>query len=528
MNLFESFSNFVSGFTLDNPKQKAEQKIIQRSPVIAVDANDDSTVVESAHFGYTSYAGIEQNFQSQSQLIDAYRTMALHHEVDGVVDDIVNAIIVADDDEKPVSIMLDTLEAPESIKTKLIDEWNNISDLLELESSAYEKVRGWYVDGRQSFHVVIDENAPKRGILKLVYLDPRALQRVKEVKKELDPKTHIERVTGIRSYYLYNGAYSKNKQRQQSMGVYTAVTASSNSLELTDDSVVMVTSGVVDPSSGFVLSHLESARKPLNNLTMIEDALVIYRITSAAEKRMFYIDTGTMPKKQAEEYVTGMMRKYRNRMTYDTKTGEIKGQAHTATLMEDFWLPRMEGSRATEIETLQGGANLGEMDDVFYFLKRLYKSMKIPVSRIEPDAAMVIGGRQSEINRDEWKFNKFVNRLRKRYSGLFIDLLRRQVILKKIMTPDEWDEIESQIRFQFASDSFQQDAIEAEKMSERMDMLSRVKEHEGKYVSREFIYRNILKMTDEEIEIEKSRMDEERAAGVYDAASDEEQPPDGF
>jgi len=467
-------------------KRKAEEKEEKKKvSFVPRDSEDGAGYVVNAggYFGQyldTSGAAVK----NEADLIMKYRDIASQPECDQAIEDIVNEAVVSDEDSAPVEIMLDDVDQPDRIKKLITNEFDEVVNLLNLNWYGHDIFRRWYIDGRLFYHKIIDEKQPKRGIIELRPIDPTRIRKVKELIKNKDPKTGTEIVVGEKEFYIYQDK-KMNKSNQ--------------GLKISPDSICYVTSGVLDPTRKKVLSHLHKALKPVNQLRMMEDSLVIYRLSRAPERRIFYIDVGNLPKGKAEEYVKGIMNNYRNKMVYDAQTGEMKDDRKHMSMLEDFWLPRREGGRGTEITTLPGGENLGQIDDIVYFQKKLYKSLHVPVNRLEQEAQFSLG-RSSEITRDELKFQKFINRLRKKFSTLFVDLLRTNLILKGIVTEEEWLEIRDQINFDFLQDTHFAELKNAELLREKIGTLRELDEFVGKYYSEEWVRKNVLMQTDEDIE----------------------------
>ena len=383
----------------------------------------------------------------------------------------------------------------QKVKNRIREEFDSVLRLLDFNSKGHDIFRRWYVDGRIYFHKVINKNAPEKGIQELRYIDPRKIKKVRQVIKDKDDK-NTEIIKGIEEFYIYNDK-----------GLDTA-SGSSTGLKITSDSISYCPSGVVDAQKGTVLSHLHKAIKPVNQLRMIEDSLVIYRISRAPERRIFYIDVGNLPKIKAEQYLKDVMNRYRNKLVYDARTGEIRDDRNHMSMLEDFWLPRREGGRGTEISTLPGGSNLGEIDDINYFQKKLYRSLNVPISRLEAESGFSLG-RSTEITRDELKFTKFVQKLRKKFAVLFIDILRTQLILKGVISAEEWDTVKEHIQFDFLKDGYFAELKKAEMLREQLDMLSQIESYVGTYYSKEWVRKNVLHMTDEEIEEIETQIEDE-------------------
>ena len=427
--------------------------------------------------------------------------MANHPELDGAIDDIVNEAITHDVDGKSVDINLDNLKQPESIKNKIRNEFNNVKHMLNFSNMADDLFKRWYIDGRIYFHVVVNENNPKEGIQELRYIDPRKIRKVREIVKERDPKTGAQIIKSIGEYYVYNdkGTTTQTYSANVNSGVRIAT-----------DAIVYCSSGQMDAKNTFVISYLHKAIKPLNQLRMIEDAIVIYRLSRAPERRIFYIDVGNLPKGKAEQYLRDVMIKYRNKMVYDAETGELRDDRKHKSMLEDFWLPRREGGKGTEITTLPAGANLGELEDVKYFQKKLLQSLNVPISRLEPQQGGMIGlGRVSEVTRDEVKFNKFIIRLRNKFAQVFDHALRVQLSLKGIMSVEEWDAAREDIYYDFKKDNNFTEMREAELLRERINLLNTVDPYIGRYYSTDWVKKNVLQMSDDEIELMNKEMQQE-------------------
>ena len=455
---------------------KAEERKSINSIVPPLDT-EGSVVSSGGYFG-TSYS-LEFSTTNENLLINKYREIGLQAEVESAIDEIVNEAISTDGQEAPVSLDLQKVKYSDDIKDSIRDEFTTILSLLNFDKNSYEIFRRWYVDGRIYYYIAIDTNSPKDGIQQLSYMDPRRVKRIKEVNREKNPRG-VEVISDITEFYVYN---------------------EHQNLKLPVDSVASVTSGLVDDKNNIVvLSYLHKAIKPLNQLRMLEDATVIYRLSRAPERRIFYIDVGNLPKVKAEQYVNDIMNKYRNKIVYDSETGEVRDDKKTQTMTEDFWLPRREGGRGTEIGTLPGGMNLGELTDVQYFQRKLYRSLHVPVARLD-DAATFNTGRSTEINREEIKFFKFVQRLRTRFSALFSDLLRKQLILKEIITPDEWEtELKHLIFYDFRGESHFMEFNESEIISRRMEVAKQAIDMGEGYYSQKYIRQNFLKQTDQDME----------------------------
>ena len=459
--------------------------------------SDDGTLdVISGGGHYASILDLDGRDRNELDLIRRYRDIAQQPECDSAIEDIANEAIVSDERDKAVSLSLDRLQLSNNIKQKIRQEFDEVLRLMDFNAKGHDIFRRWYVDGRIYYHKVIDTKAPRKGIKELRYIDPRKIKKVREQRKEKDPKTGLDLVKDIDDYYLYN-----EKGVDQNAGTTSGI-------KITADSVSYCPSGVVDMHKGTVISYLNKAIKPVNQLRMIEDALVIYRISRAPERRIFYNDVGNLPKVKAEAYLKDVMNRYRNKLVYDAKTGEIRDDRNHMSMLEDFWLPRREGGRGTEITTLPGGSNLGEMDDIKYFQQKLYRSLNVPISRLEAENSFSIG-RSDNITRDELKFTKFVQKLRKKFCVLFMDILKTQLVLKGVIAIEEWDKMKEHIQFDFMQDGHFTELKNAEILQNRLDMLGQIESYVGTYFSKEYVKKNVLRMNDEEIEeIEQQIKDE--------------------
>ena len=460
-------------------------------------STDDGTLdVVSGGGHYASVLDMDGRDRNELDLIRRYRDIAQQPECDSAIEDIANESIVSDERGQSVSISLDRLDFTQNIKSKIRDEFDEVLRLLDFNAKGHDIFRRWYVDGRIYYHKIIDRKSPRKGIKELRYIDPRKIKKVREQRKEMDTKTGAEMVKGIEDFYLYN-----DKGWEQNVGT-------SSGIRITADSITYCPSGLVDMHKGTVLSYLHKAIKPVNQLRMIEDALVIYRISRAPERRIFYIDVGNLPKVKAEAYLKDVMNRYRNKLVYDARTGEIRDDRNHMSMLEDFWLPRREGGRGTEITTLPGGSNLGEIDDIKYFQTKLYRSLNVPISRLEAENSFSIG-RSDNITRDELKFTKFVQKLRKKFTVIFMDILRTQLLLKGVIAEDEWPLIKENLQFDFMQDGHFTELKNTELLQNRIDMLGQIESYVGTYFSKEYVRKNVLRMSDEEIEeIENQIKDE--------------------
>jgi len=475
---------------------------ISPSTVSPVPPNNEDGVdhyLSSGFFG--SYVDIEGVYRTEFDLIKRYREMALHPECDSAIEDIVNEAIVSDTNDSPVEIELSNLNASDGIKKKIRNEFKYILSLLDFDKKSHEIYRNWYVDGRLFYHKVIDLKNPQEGIQELRYIDAMKMRYVRQEKKKESDKYRLSNMNRdnpmdyefpeIEEYYIYNPKMTYPTSNPSSLGGHGGI-------KMTKDSITYCTSGLVDRNKGSTLSYLHKAIKSLNQLRMIEDSLVIYRLSRAPERRIFYIDVGNLPKVKAEQYLRDVMMRYRNKLVYDASTGEIRDDKKFMAMLEDFWLPRREGGRGTEISTLPGGQNLGEITDIEYFKKKLYRSLNVPPSRMDGEGGFNLG-RSSEILRDEVKFSKFVARLRKRFSYMFHDMLRTQLILKNIITPEDWEIMSEHIQYDFLYDNHFAELKDAELLNERLNMVQVAEPYVGKYFSQDYVRRKILRQTDIEI-----------------------------
>ena len=491
------------GFTLGSKDIVQKEKPEQQSFVLPSDAQlDDGAVTITQNAYYGTYVDLEGSVRNEIELITRYREMSNHPECQMAIDEIVNEAITHDDRGKVVDIVLDNLKQPETIKKKIIEEFDNIQKMLNFNNLADDLFKRWYIDGRMFYHIVVNDKNPKEGIQELRYIDPRKIRKVREVKKERDPKTGALVVDSVAEYYVFN-------DRGTTTQTFTANVT--QGLRIAPESIININSGLMDAKNTFVISYLHKAIKPLNQLRMIEDAIVIYRISRAPERRIFYIDVGNLPKGKAEQYLRDIMVKYRNKMVYDANTGELRDERKHMSMLEDFWLPRREGGKGTEITTLPAGQNLGELEDVKYFQKKLLQSLNVPYSRLESQEGGMAGlGRSQEITRDELKFAKFVIRLRNKFAQLFDDALKVQLVLKGICTREEWDQFKEDIYYDFRKDNNFTELREAELLQNRLQMVGMVDPFVGRYFSNEYVMNKILMMTEEEIEEMQEKIKEEK------------------
>jgi hypothetical protein len=456
--------------------------------VVPPSNQDGSTVVNtSVNAGgyYGMVVDLDASLKNENDLIRRYREISQYSDCDSAIEDIINEALVSDESKKPIQIILDDLKVSSGIKSKISDEFDNILRLLKFNDRGHEIFRQWYIDGRLYYQVLLDELNIKAGIQELRFIDPRKIRKIKNVKKEKTPQG-VEVIKTVEEFYLYN---DRGMSEQSTQGV-----------KLPLDSVVHCPSGVTDMNSGMTLSYLHKAIKPTNQLKMIEDSLVIYRISRAPERRIFYVDVGNLPKLKAEQYVNDIMNKFRNKIVYDATTGETRDDRRHLSMMEDFWMPRREGGKGTEISTLPGGQNLGAIEDIEYFQNKLYHALNVPVSRMQQSQGFSIG-RSNEITRDEVKFNKFIVRLRKKFAVLFLESLKVQLVAKNIINIEDWNDIRYGIRFDFLEDNHYSELKDAELLTQRVTLLQQIEPFIGRFYSDEWIKRNLLRMTDDEIKV---------------------------
>ena len=503
------------GFSIEDTEPLSPGAV---SPIPPNNEDGSDHYASSGFFG--SYVDLEGVYKTEFELIKRYREMALHPEVDSAIEDIVNEAVVSDSNDSPVEIELSNLNASDGIKTKIRKEFKYILDLLDFDKKAHEIYRNWYVDGRIFYHKIIDLKNPQEGIQELRYIDAMKMRYVRQEKKKPGDKAiqlrqlnNLQRdnpmdytFPELEEYFIYNPKiqFPTANPTQSGQG---------KGIKMTKDSVVYCTSGLVDRNKGNTLSYLHKAIKSLNQLRMIEDSLVIYRLSRAPERRIFYIDVGNLPKVKAEQYLRDVMMRYRNKLVYDANTGEIRDDKKYMAMLEDFWLPRREGGRGTEISTLPGGQNLGEITDIEYFKKKLYRSLNVPPSRMDGEGGFNLG-RSSEILRDELKFTKFVGRLRKRFSNMFNDMLKTQLILKNIITPEDWEIMSEHIQYDFLYDNHFSELKESELLNERLTMVQAAEPYVGKYFSQDYVRRKILRQTDVEIIEQDKLIEKEIKAGI--------------
>ena len=468
----------VFGFEIKRKQQAQQMSVVPPS------SDDGATVVNSAAGYYAQVMNLDTIIKNENDLIRRYREIALYPDTDSAIEDITNEAIVVDDDCQSIKIILDDVKVSAGIKSKITDEFQNVLNILKFDERAHDIFRTWYVDGRLYYHILIDEKNPKGGIVELRQIDPRKIRKIKSVNKEKNEQG-VEVIKSIEEYYLYN---DKGITESTTQGVKLPV-----------DSVLYVPSGLIDQTSGMMLSYLHKAIKIVNQLKMMEDALVIYRISRAPERRIFYVDVGNLPKIKAEQYVNDIMNKFRNKIVYDATTGEVRDDRKHMSIMEDFWMPRREGGKGTEITTLPGGQTLGQIEDIEYFQNKLYQCLNVPASRLQKTDGFNLG-RSSEITRDEIKFTKFIARIRKKFANIFLDALKIQLVVKGICTLDDWEIIRRQIRFDYIRDNHYSELKEAELMQGRLNILQMIDPFVGKYYSHSYVQKHILRLDDDEIE----------------------------
>jgi hypothetical protein len=501
----------IFGFEIKRKNEKHIESVV-------TPANDDGTSIVSTGAGYYGLTlNLDTKVTNENDMIKRYREISGMLEIDSAIDDIVNEAIVIDGDSPAVSLNLDSLEQPERIKKLIRESFDDVLNVMKFDEKGYDYFRNWYIDGRIYFQILIDENKISEGIKELRWIDPVKIKKVKEIIKDRNKQNGIEVVKEIKEYFVYNEKGMTN----------TAQTGT----KLSKDSILYCPSGLIDYNGGLVISHLNKVIKTVNQLRMVEDSMVIYRISRAPERRIFYIDVGNLPKAKAEQYIRDIMNKYRNKLVYDVNTGEMRDDRKHLSMMEDFWMPRREGGKGTEITTLPGGQNLGDIADIEYFKQKLYQGLNVPIGRLTPNQNFSLG-RSNEITRDEIKFSKFVNRLRQKFSSVFSEGLKTQLILKKVIRPEEWDEMVNDIRFEYNVDNHFTEMKESEIMGVRVNMLQQLDNYVGRYYSKEWVRKNVLRQNDEDIDIidqqiedEKDDLDMVARNGGYQNQDD--QPNDG-
>ena len=496
----------VFGFEI---KRSNRQKEKPQLPSVVPQLDDDGSgyiTASGSHYGsYIDLSG--EKAKDDKDLIKKYRSLAEHPEVDAAIEDIVNEAISGE--ESVIEIVLDNVETTDAIKKQIKEEFDGVCAMLDFQNYAHDIFRRYYVDGRIYHHLVIDPSRPQEGIQEVRPIDSTKIRKVKEVKKEKDPASGANIVKKVDEYYIYSDDAAASYLTKT-----TGAGSNSNAVKMTVDSVSYVTSGLVDAERKKVISYLHKAMKPINQLRMMEDALVIYRLSRAPERRIFYIDVGNLPRGKAEQYLKDIMSRYRNKLVYDANTGDLKNDQKHMSMLEDFWLPRREGGRGTEITTLPGGQNLGEIDDIVYFQKKVYKALNVPIGRINPEEqAGGILGRASEITRDEFKFQKFIQRLRRRFSDLFMNILKKQLLLKGIITEDDWENWKMDIVVDYITDNYFTELKNSEMLRERVNMLREVEPYLGNFYSKDWVRKNILMFTEDDIKSMNDQMEDEKKSG---------------
>ncbi len=497
------------GFEIKRAKDKSDDKL--RSIVPPVD-EDGAGYVTAAGSHYGTYVNVDggEHAKDNIQNIKQYRAVSYHPEVDAAIDDIVNESIVSGENELPVTLILDHVEGlSDQLKKVITTEFEGVCSMLNFKELGHDIFRRWYIDGRVYHHLVINESQPKAGIQEIRPIDAAKIRKVKEVKKKKDEVTGASLVESVNEFYIY----------QEKAG------GTNQGVKLSNDAVSYVTSGLLDIDRKRIVSHLHKALKPINQLRMMEDSLVIYRLARAPERRIFYIDVGNLPRGKAETYMKDIMSRYRNKLVYDADTGKIRDDRKHMSMLEDFWLPRREGGRGTEITTLPGGENLGQIDDILYFQKKMYKALNVPVSRLEQDQAAGLLGRASEINRDELKFQKFIDRLRNKFSSLFLGILKKQLMLKGVITEEDWDNWKNDVVVDYIRDNHFSELRDAELLREKLQTLDTMQQYVGEFFSKEYVMKNVLLLDDDAIKEMKDQIAQEKSSG--EIPDDNEEDADG-
>jgi hypothetical protein len=494
------------GFKIIRDKDDAQQQL----PSVVTPQTEDGAINIQSGSHYGIYVDLDGTYRTEVDLITKYRTMAMQPEIESAIEDIINEAIVHDTRGETVKMVMDELDQSDAIKKLIRNEFKEVMRLLDFGNFGNDIFRRWYVDGRLYYNVVIDNDNPRAGIMQLIYIDPRRIRKIRNIQKK--KQNNVEVVDKIDTFYLYNEkVVNNNVQSPQILGSYAGGT------RLTEDSVIHLTSGLFDPAKSTVLSYIHKAIRPMNQLRFVEDATVIYRVSRAPERRVFYVDVGNMPRLKAEQYLKDTMTKFRNKLTYDSVTGEIRDDRRQLSMLEDFWMPRRGEGKSTEITTLPAGQNLGQMDDVHYFEKKLYKALNVPVSRLDQATGFSLG-RSNEITRDELKFDKFIDKLRARFSILFDELMSRQLALKGICTLDEWQQFKQYIHYDFIKDNNFVELKEAELLQNRVNTLNMVQPYIGQFYSKKWVQKNILMLNDEDIETIEQEMDIEAQEEAEKAA----------
>lgn len=496
------------GFEIKRAKDKSDEK---RPSIVPPRDDEGGSYATASGTHYGQYLNLDgDDSKDNYQLVMKYRGNAMHPEVDAAIEDIVNEAITGSELEQTLDVNLDKVDAPDKIKKLIKEEFDNIYGMLNFKELGHDIFRRWYVDGRLYHHLVLNNDNPKEGIKEIRPIDAAKMRKVKKVKYKKDPVTGAKIVEKTEEFFIF----------QEKPG------SSTSGIKMTNDSVSYVTSGLLTEDRKKIVSHLHKALKPINQLRMMEDALVIYRLARAPERRIFYIDVGNLPRGKAEQYMKDIMARYRNKLVYDAKTGEIRDDRKHQSMLEDFWLPRREGGRGTEISTLSGGENLGQIEDIIYFQKKMYRSLNVPISRLDTETVQGILGRSTEINRDELKFQKFIDRLRMRFAHLFYGILKKQLVMKGVCTEEDWDSWKNDITVDFVKDNHFAELRDAEMLRERLEGLDRVQNYVGEYFSKEWVQKNVLMFSDEDIDEMNKQMSGETEAEPEQEEPEEEAPQD--
>lgn len=499
-------------------RRKVDENPSTQPESFAPEVNEDGAVNVSSGGVYGTSIDLDGSIRSEAELITKYREAVQNQELDTAVTKIINEAIVQDEENQVVKIVLDKLEFGDNVKKMISDEFDYVTDLLDFNIVPYKIFSNWYIDGRLYYHAIIDPKNPKDGIKEMRYLDPRKIRKVKETKaKRMAQGVVVKEVA--KEYYVYSDRILNTKQ-------VSGNASNDGALKIAKDAIVHVTSGLTSPNGDMILSYLQKALRPLNQLRALEDSLVIYRISRAPERRIFYIDVGNLPKAKAEQHLRDIMNKFKNKLVYDATTGAIKDDRKFMTMLEDFWLPRREGGKGTEITTLPGGQNLGQIDDITYFQKNLYKSLNVPIGRLDSEQTFNLG-RSSEISRDEIEFSRFIARLRSSFAQLFIKTLGVQLMLKNIVTPEDWEQMKGKIRFAFNKDNFYEELKETEILRERITMLRDLDDYAGKYFSHQWVRTKVLRQTEEEQKDEDKQIKKEVNIPQYQSVEDAAAETDG-
>jgi hypothetical protein len=494
------------GFELKRNTKKTGSKMLPS--IVPPTDNDAAGYVSTGAGAYGQYINLDgDQSKDNAQLIMRYRGVSMNPEVDMAIDEIVNETIVSSELTSSVDLKVDEIDAPKKIKDQILEEFENVVSLLKFNDIGHDIFKSWYVDGRIVHHLLVNESNVKAGIQEIRHIDAAKIRKVREVKYKKDPKTGVKIVDTVEEYYIYEEKPGSNTVQ---------------GVKISTDAISYVTSGLLDESKKKVVSHLHKALKPINQLRMMEDSLVIYRLARAPERRIFYIDVGNLPRGKADQYMKDIMTKYRNKLVYDANTGQLKDDRKHMSMLEDFWLPRRENGRGTEISTLPGGENLGQIEDIIYFQKRLYRSLNVPVNRLEQENQFSLG-RSSEITRDEVKFQKFIDRLRRRFGTMFLGILKKQLILKGIITAQDWEEWKDNIYVDYIKDNHFAELKDAEILQNRIGLMNEITQYVGEYYSKEWVQKNVMMLDDEEIVQMKKQIEKEMAEGEIPDPEEEEE-----